>query len=95
MTILVISNEEMDDIMKIIKPLVDDGSFIKGNSETIENDVKERKGRFLGMLLGTLGASLLGKLLTVKGVKTKIPHKVVKRSGEGRIRAGEGTTRAG
>ena len=47
------------------------------------------------MLLGTLGVSLLGKLLTGKGVKTKIPHKVVKRSGEGRIRADKGTIRAG
>ena len=47
MTILVISNEEMDNIMKIIKPLVDDGSFIKGNSETTENEGKNKKLDFL------------------------------------------------
>ena len=66
-TALIISNEEMSDIMKIIKFLEKSGLLIKGASKTIKNEVKEQKGGFLGMLLGTLGASLLGNLLTGKG----------------------------
>ena len=66
-TILGISNEEMNDIMKIVKSLEEFGLLIKIVSETIKNEAKEQKGGFLGMLLGTLGASLLGNLLTGKG----------------------------
>ena len=62
-----ISNEKMNDIMKIVKSLKESGLLIKGISEGIRNGVKEQKGGFLGMLLGTLGASLLGNLLTSKG----------------------------
>ena len=62
-----ISNEKMNDIMKIVKYLKESGLLIKGISEGIRNGVKEQKGGFLGMLLGTLGASLLGNLLTGKG----------------------------
>ena len=62
-----ISNEKMNDIMKIVKSLKESGLLIKGISEGIKNGVKEQKGGFLGMLLGTLGASLLGNLLTGKG----------------------------
>ena len=58
-TKLIISNEEMNDIMIIIKSLEDADLLIKGISETIENEANEQKGGFLGMLLGTLGASLL------------------------------------
>ena len=68
----------MNDIMKIIKSLEEYGLLIKGVSETIKNEAKEQKGGFLGMLLGTLGASLLGNLLTGKGIF---------RAGEGAIRA--------
>ena len=50
---LIISNEEMDDIMKIVNSLEDSGLLIKGVSETIRNDAKEQKGGFLSMLLGT------------------------------------------
>ena len=53
MTTLIISKEEMNDIMKIIKSLEEAGLLIKGVSETIENEAKEQKGGFLGMLLGT------------------------------------------
>ena len=60
-TALIISNEEINDIMKIIKPLEESGLLIKGVSETIKNEAKEQKGRFLGILLGNLGANLLGK----------------------------------
>ena len=62
-----ISNEKMNDIMKIVKSLKESGLLIKGISERIRNGVKEQKGGFLGMLLGTLSASLLGNLLTGKG----------------------------
>ena len=50
---LIISNEEMNDIMKIVKSLEDSGLLIKGVSETIKNDAKEQKRGFLSMLLGT------------------------------------------
>ena len=56
-TILRISNEETNDIMKIVKSLEESGLLIKSVSETIKNEAKEQKGGFLGMLLGTLGAS--------------------------------------
>ena len=59
---LIISNEEMNDIMKIVTSLEESGLLIKGVNEAIKNEVKEQKGVFLSMLLGTLGASLLGNL---------------------------------
>ena len=57
-TTLIISNNEMEDIIKIVKSLEDSGFLLKGIAETIQNEVKEQKGGFLSMLLGTLGASL-------------------------------------
>ena len=66
-TTLIISNKEMNDIMKIVKSLEESGVLIKKVSETIKNEAKEQKGGFLGMLYGTLGASLLGNLLRSKG----------------------------
>ena len=57
----------MEDIMKIIKYLEDSRLLSKGVSEKIQNEVKEQKGGFLSMLLGTLGASLLGNMLADKG----------------------------
>ena len=59
-TTLIISNDEMVDIMKIVKSLEDSGLLWKGVSETIQNEVKKQKEEFLSMLLDTLGASLLG-----------------------------------
>ena len=79
-TTLIISNEEMNDIMNIVKSLEESGLLIEGVRETIKNEAKEQKGGFLRMLLGTLRASLLGNLLTVKGTI---------RAGEGAIKAGE------
>ena len=67
-TTLIISNDEIEDIVKIVKSLEDSGLLLKGLTETIQNEVKEEKGEFLSMLLGTLGSSLLGNLLTGKGV---------------------------
>ena len=66
-TTLIISNDEINDIIKIIKSLEDSGLLLKGVTEAVQNKVKEKKGGFLSMLLGTLGASLLGNLLTGKG----------------------------
>ena len=57
-TTLIISNDEIEDITKIGKSLEDSGLLLKGVSETIQNEAKEQNGRFLSMLLGTLGASL-------------------------------------
>ena len=61
-TTLIISNDQMDDILKIVKSLENSGVLLKGVSETIQNEAKEQRGGFLSMLLGTLGASLLGDL---------------------------------
>ena len=77
-TTLIISNEEMNDVMKIVKSLEESGLLIKGVCETIKNEAKERKEVFLSMLLGILGASFLEDLLT----------------GKCTIRASEGTIRA-
>ena len=66
-TTLVISNDEMKDFIKIVKFLEDSGLLLQGQSETIQNEVKEWKGGFLSMLLDTLGASLLGYILAGKG----------------------------
>ena len=67
---LIISNDEINDIIKIVKSLEDSGLLLKEVTETVQNEVKEHKGGFLSMLLGTLGASLLGNLLTGKGIYT-------------------------
>ena len=61
-TTLIISNNEMKDIIKIVKSLEDSGLFLEGVSKKIQNEAKEQKGGFLSMLLGTLGASLLGNI---------------------------------
>ena len=66
-TTFIVSNEEMNDIIKIVKSLEESGLFIKDVNETIISEEKEKKGGFLRILLGTLGASLLGDLLTGKG----------------------------
>ena len=83
-TTLIISNDEIDDILKIVKSLENSGLLLKGVSETIQHEAKRQRGGFLSMLLGTLGASLLGDILSGKGVI---------RDGEGTIRAGYGSKR--
>ena len=57
----------MEDIMKIVKYLEDSTLLLKGISETVQNDAKEQKREFLSVLLGTLGASVLGNILAGKG----------------------------
>ena len=75
----------MKDNLIIVKSLYDSGILLKGVSETIKNEAKEQKGGFLSMLLGTLGASLLGDMLFGKGVI---------RTGEGTARVGYGSKRS-
>ena len=67
-TTLINSNEEMNDIIKTIQALENSSILLKGVTKTIKNETKEQKGGFLSMLLGTLGVSLLGNLLTGKGI---------------------------
>ena len=67
-TTLIISNKEMNDIMKIVQSLEDSNILLKGVTKTIENEAKMQKRGFLSILLGTLGASLLGNLLTGKRI---------------------------
>ena len=83
-TTLIISNDKMNDILKIVKSLENSGLLLKGVSATIQHEAKEQRGGYLSMLLGTLGASLLGDILSGKGVI---------RAGEGTIRAGYGSKR--
>ena len=85
-TALLISNEEMNDVMRIVKSLEESGLLIKGVSKTIKNETKEQKIGFFSMLLEILVASISGNALAGKGVI---------RTGEGTIRTGEGTIRAG
>ena len=87
-TTLIISNDEMNDILKIVKSLENSGLLLKGVSETIQHEAKEQRGGFLSMLLGTLGASLLGDILS-----KDLSGKGVLRAGEGTIRAGYGSKR--
>ena len=87
-TTLIISNKDIEDLIKIIKSLEDSGLLLKGVTESVQNEVKEQKGGFLSMLLGTLGASLLGNLLTGKRINKK--GKGINRAGEGIVRAGYG-----
>ena len=86
-TTLIISNEEMNDIIKIVQALEDSNILLKGVTKTIENETKEQKGGFLSMLLGTLGASLLGNLLSGKGI---VRAGTGNKKGKGIVRAGYG-----
>ena len=90
MTTLIISNDEIEDIIKIVKSLEDSGLLLEGVTETVQNEVKEQKGGFLSMLLGTLGASLLGNLLTSPGVNRAGKGRGINRAGEGVLRADYG-----
>ena len=69
----------MSDIFENIKLLEEKGILVKGTTETTKAEAQKQKDGFLGMLLGTLGASLLGNML----------------AGKGAVRAGEGVIRAG
>ena len=94
-TTLIFSNEKMNDIMKIIKSLEESVLLIKEVSETVKNEAKELKGGFLGMLLGTLNASLLENQLTGKGAIATSQGRKVNMPGHGTLRACKGKIRAG
>ena len=82
-TTLISSNEEMNNIMKIVQAQEDSNILLKVVTKTIKNETKEQKGGFLSVLLGTLGASLLGNLLSGKGTV---------RTGEGIVTADYGSS---
>ena len=85
----------MEDLIKIVKSLEDSGLLINGVTETVQNEVKEQKGGFFSMLLGTLVASLLGNLLTGKWAIATSHRRIANKKGKGIHRAGEGIVRAG
>ena len=89
-TTLVISNDEMKDIIKIVKSLDDFGLLLEGVTETVQNEVKEQKGGFVSMLLGTLGGILLGNLLTGRGINRAGKVKGINKAGKALLRAGYG-----
>ena len=66
--VLITSNKETNDVMKTVQALEDSDILLKGVTKIIKNQTKEHKGKFLSMLLGTLGASLLGNILAGKGI---------------------------
>ena len=68
-TTLIISNDEIEGIIKIVKSLEDSGLILKGVSKTVQNEAKGQKGGFLSVLLGTLGTSLLGNFFNRSRIK--------------------------
>ena len=94
-TTLIISNDKIEDIIKIVKSLEDSGLLLKRFAKTVQNEVKEQKGGYLSMLLGTLGASLFGNLLTGKGIYRARKGKGIKRAGEDVLRAGYNNNKMG
>ena len=87
-TTLIISNDEMDNILKIVKSLDDSSLLLKGVSETIQNEVKEQKRGFLSMLLGTLGASLVGNLSASEEINRNEDGTIATRQGREIIKPG-------
>ena len=83
----------MEDIIKIVKSLKDSGLLLKGVTKTVQNEVKEPKGGFLSMLLGTLGARLLGNILTGKGINRAGKGRGINTAGEGVLRTGYGNNK--
>ena len=82
----------MNDIMEIVQALEDSNILLKGVTKTIKNETKEQKGGFLGMFLGTLGASLLRNLLSGKGIVTAGSGN---KKGKGIVRACYGNKKKG
>ena len=81
-TTLIISNEEMNDIMKIVQGLEDSNILLKGVTKTIKNETKEQKGGFLSMFLGTLVNLLAGRGIVRAGSGNKKGKEIV-RAGSG------------
>ena len=80
----------MNDVMKIVQAFENSNILLKGVIKTIKNEKKERKEGFLSMLLGTLGASFLGNLLSGKGI---VRAGSGNKKGEEIVRAGYGKER--
>ena len=91
MTRLIISNDEINNIIKIVKSFEDSGLLLKGITETVQNEVKEQKQGFLSMLSSTVCTSLLGNLLTCKGINRAGKGRGINRAGEGIVRASYGS----
>ena len=105
-TVLIISNDQIEDIIKIVKSLEGSYLLLKGITDTVQIEVKKQTRGFISMLLGTLGASLLGDLLTGKRVIATSQGPGIYRAGKGKgviamsqgrgiNRAGEGIVKAG
>ena len=90
---LIISNNEIEDIIKIVKSLEDSSLLLEGVTKTVQNEVKGQKGGFLSTLLGTLGASLLGNLLTGTAIYRAGKGKGINRAREGIVRVGYGNNK--
>ena len=88
-TTLVISNKDIEDLLKVVKSFENSGLLLNGVTESVKNEVKEQGGGFLSMLLGTLAASLLGNLLSGKGAIATSQRQVVNKKGKEIHRAGE------
>ena len=88
-TTLIISNEEMNDIMEIVKSPKESGLLIKGVIQTIKNEAKEQKRGFFIMLSCTLGASLIGNLLTSKSTIRAGEGSIATSQGQGTVRVGQ------
>ena len=98
-TTLIISNEEMNDIMKIVQALEDPYILLIGVTKTVKNETKEQNGGFLSVFLGTSG-SLLGNLLPGKGILRAgsghpLPFSSKNKKGDGIVRAGTGNNKKG
>ena len=87
-TNLIISNKEMNDIIKTVQAVEDSNILLKGITKTIKNETKEQKGGFLGMLLSTLRSSLLGNRLTGRGI---LRAGYGNKGGKGVLRGGYGS----
>ena len=85
---LIISKDEINYIIKIVKSHEDSGLLLKEVTETVQNEVKQPKGGFLSMLLGTLGARLLGSFLTGRGINRAGKGRGIEIAGERIVRAG-------
>ena len=83
-----ISNEKVDDVVKIVKYLEESDLLVEGGSKTIKSQGREQNFK-ISMLLGTSSAALLGNLLKCERVKAKIVVLEVIRAGERMIRAGQ------
>ena len=90
-TTLIISNDEMNDIIKTVKSLEDSGFLLQGVTETVQNEVQEQKRGFLSMLLGAKSASLLGSFLTGRRINRAWKGGGINRAGGRVIRAGYGS----